>query len=554
MRKPLHVFCCYAREDLPFLLTLKRHLKPLQRQDLIDVWYDRDIGAGMEWKREITEHLSNAQIILLLVSPAFMDSEYCYSIEMKRAMEQQARGKTRVIPIILRPVIWDEAPFGKLQVLPSDAEPVTSSLWHTEDHAFFNVARGIQKMTKELKAQLSNENPLDHQVHPIDGDTTNSTVTYNRDSSVAQLLQPLTEDPQCTWTVAWSQGYRVTDIELRYDDQPEPSPSHYKNTMLDDIRQAVATWGTKNEDSAKLKALRTRLEEQAEAVQVRIQKMEWRHYAKDVSQPVHKYVIWLAPTRYLYYDAIHSRLGRDVQLKGLRAKYFHNAFFDLDHGVPLELPSDFALHTAVVSRDGFLVLRQRTAFTEHYPLAWEIGVGEFMHGPGPLDSPDLDVSSDPGRLQLRHFRKNRIPDLFLFLKNAIAEELGYRNARQGDFRLYGFASEHETLAPKLLAVYNSDCTLDTLLQSARDPEKTKDPARALSSVKLTPDAIAEAYSNPHYSSWEPKSKLIALLALKQDLETKGIKDQYLEVEKMIECFKRDSASSELSPDPWKFGR
>lgn len=120
--------------------------------------------------------------------------------------------------------------------------------------------------------------------------------------------------------------------------------------------------------------------------------------------------------------------------------------------------------------------------------------------------------------------------------------------RERDFHLYGFAVEHETLAPKLLAVYTSDCTIDRLLRSARDAKKTKDLARNLSTLELTPQAIAEAHSNPKYSSWEPKSKLLMLLALKQDLEAKGLKDQSSEVEKLTHCFRPD----DTLVDPWEF--
>jgi TIR domain len=98
------IFFCYAHEDEALLNKLKTHLFPLQRAGLVDVWYDRDISAGTEWEREISQHLDAAQIILLLVSPDFMYSEYCYGVEMKRALERHQRGETRVIPIIVRPV------------------------------------------------------------------------------------------------------------------------------------------------------------------------------------------------------------------------------------------------------------------------------------------------------------------------------------------------------------------------------------------------------------------------------------------------------------------
>ncbi len=55
-----------------------------------------------------------------------MKSDYCYGVEMKRAMERIERGEARVVPVILRPVDWQDSPFSKLQVLPKDARPVTT--------------------------------------------------------------------------------------------------------------------------------------------------------------------------------------------------------------------------------------------------------------------------------------------------------------------------------------------------------------------------------------------------------------------------------------------
>ncbi|MDQ2716524.1 MAG: TIR domain-containing protein [Chloroflexota bacterium] len=146
---PVKIFCCYAREDELLLNKLKTHLVPLQRQGLIDIWHDRDITAGAEWEREIREHLNTAQIILLLVSPDFMDSDYCYSIEMKKALERHALGEARVIPIILRPVYW-QGLLGKLQAVPKDALPVTDPAWHNIDRALYNVMETIYSAVEDL--------------------------------------------------------------------------------------------------------------------------------------------------------------------------------------------------------------------------------------------------------------------------------------------------------------------------------------------------------------------------------------------------------------------
>jgi hypothetical protein len=143
------IFFCYAREDEALLNKLKAHLRPLQRQGLIDVWHDRDISAGTEWEQEIKKHLNEAKIILLLFSPDFIDSEYCYGIEMKRALERYQRGEARVVPIIVRPVYW-QGILGHLQALPKDGLPVTDPDWHTLDRALYNVTEGIRTVVVHL--------------------------------------------------------------------------------------------------------------------------------------------------------------------------------------------------------------------------------------------------------------------------------------------------------------------------------------------------------------------------------------------------------------------
>ncbi len=145
----LKVFFCYAHEDELLLNKIKMQLKPLQRQGLIEAWHDREISAGMEWEREIDRHLNTAQIILLMISPDFMNSEYCYDVEVKQAIERHKRGEACVIPVILRPVYWQRE-FGMLQAFPKDAVPITDPSWHNVDQACFNVAEGIRNVVKEL--------------------------------------------------------------------------------------------------------------------------------------------------------------------------------------------------------------------------------------------------------------------------------------------------------------------------------------------------------------------------------------------------------------------
>jgi hypothetical protein len=108
------------------------------------------LQAGTEWEREIEGNLSAAHIILLLVSADFISSDYCYGIEMTKALELHRTGRTRVLPILLRPVDWQDAPFATLQMLPTGAKPITQ--WNNQDEALEDVAKGIHNVVSLLRS------------------------------------------------------------------------------------------------------------------------------------------------------------------------------------------------------------------------------------------------------------------------------------------------------------------------------------------------------------------------------------------------------------------
>jgi internalin A len=148
-RQAARLFYSYSHKDESLRNELETHLTLLQRQGLIESWNDRDIEAGDEWKRKIDENLERADIILLLVSADFIASDYCYEIEMKRALERHEKNEARVIPVIVRDVNWRNAPFAKLQGLPGDGVAVTR--WPDKDSAWRDVSEGIEKVARQVR-------------------------------------------------------------------------------------------------------------------------------------------------------------------------------------------------------------------------------------------------------------------------------------------------------------------------------------------------------------------------------------------------------------------
>lgn len=144
----IEIFFSYSHRDEELRKELENHLSLLWRQGVAKKWHDRRIGPGTEWAGQINSHLNSAQIILLLVSSDFLASQYCYDIEMRRALERHRNGEAYVIPIILRPVEWTGAPFSDLQCLPIDGKPVV--LWPDRDQALAEVAKAITSLVDEL--------------------------------------------------------------------------------------------------------------------------------------------------------------------------------------------------------------------------------------------------------------------------------------------------------------------------------------------------------------------------------------------------------------------
>ncbi len=148
----IELFYCYAREDKALRDELEIHLSLLRRQYHLINWNDYEILAGDEWEEAIDTHLNTADLILLLISPHFMASEYCYGKEMAKALERQRAKTCRVIPILLRPTDWENAPFSRLQLLPTGAKAVTT--WPDHDIPFSEVTREIRKVIEELLIEL----------------------------------------------------------------------------------------------------------------------------------------------------------------------------------------------------------------------------------------------------------------------------------------------------------------------------------------------------------------------------------------------------------------
>jgi TIR domain len=155
-----YVFCSYAQKDEGLARELKMHLSVLRRQGLITAWFDHQIEESHEEGKGALPEIDKAQVILLLISPDFMASDYSHSAEVQRAVQRHESRETRVLPILLYPVNLEGTPLEKFPLFPLSGKPVME--WDDPNEAFYLIARAIRRIVKDsvLEREASDTDPF----------------------------------------------------------------------------------------------------------------------------------------------------------------------------------------------------------------------------------------------------------------------------------------------------------------------------------------------------------------------------------------------------------
>lgn len=148
----MKAFISYSHNDDKHLKNLEKHLAQVKRDGLLQTWTDQAIEAGGVLDGEISDALTSADIFLALLSPDYINSQYCYEKEFKKAQELHKTGSLKIVPVIVEPCDWHSTPFGSLKALPKDGKAVVK--WNNMNTAFVDIVTQLRKILKKEDSGL----------------------------------------------------------------------------------------------------------------------------------------------------------------------------------------------------------------------------------------------------------------------------------------------------------------------------------------------------------------------------------------------------------------
>lgn len=189
--EPLKCFYSYSHQDRESRKKLSDYLAPLRQKNKIVEWYDRDIEPGTNWNNEINDKINSADLIFFLISAEFLASEYSFSVEVELAFNRLKNKGVKIVPILIKPCLWDQSRFSELQIIPRDAKPISS--WTSPEDAYYQVAEEVKNLINAILANPqkddTDKNPykFDHSLNLVRKQITSYASLYER---VRQQMRP----------------------------------------------------------------------------------------------------------------------------------------------------------------------------------------------------------------------------------------------------------------------------------------------------------------------------------------------------------------------------
>jgi hypothetical protein len=149
--RPFKLFISYAHKNESCKDRLKIHLAPYARSRWIEVWDDREIPAGADWRATIEAAMDGADAVAFLLEENFLASGFCMDVEVPAFLQNHRENGTLILFILTDYCSWEEIDFiAQFQLLPRDGNPIIS---------FDPPSQAYTSIAKEIKSALSLHQP-----------------------------------------------------------------------------------------------------------------------------------------------------------------------------------------------------------------------------------------------------------------------------------------------------------------------------------------------------------------------------------------------------------
>jgi hypothetical protein len=196
MPEKVKVFLSYSHQDTDEKFTFLSQFTSLTRTENVVIWSDDEILPGKVWDAVIMEQLTSSHLIICLVSPNFISSDYAYVKELGKALGmQQTKKEFVIIPVLLSNTSLTGMPLSMYQTLPTD--PRCIDAWQNRNDAWVDVIEGIRKQVRIIAENLKVWDPISA-----------------RDNILGLLGQSQKLEEACNKTIDFAVNYCGSDEEI----------------------------------------------------------------------------------------------------------------------------------------------------------------------------------------------------------------------------------------------------------------------------------------------------------------------------------------------------
>lgn len=141
------IFISYAHQDREYLDRLLVHLRPLEREGLLEIWADTALRGGDRWKKEIETALARANAAVLLISADFLASEFITKNELPPLLASAEQKGTKILPVVIKPCRYTrDKNLRDFQAVNDPANPLIQLATGEQEAVYDKVAAELEHL------------------------------------------------------------------------------------------------------------------------------------------------------------------------------------------------------------------------------------------------------------------------------------------------------------------------------------------------------------------------------------------------------------------------